>query len=58
MLNSLKKITYIEDEPDIRAITEIALTQIGGFHVCASGAEALAKTPDFDPDHRRAIFPD
>ena len=52
MSNCLKKITYVEDEPDIRAITEIALTQIGGFHldVCASGAEALAKTSDFDPD--------
>ena len=52
MLNSLNKITYIEDEPDIRAITEIALTQIGGFHldVCVSGAEAIARTSDFGPD--------
>ena len=52
MSNCLKKITYVEDEPDIRAITEIALTQIGGFHldVCASGAEALAKTSAFAPD--------
>lgn len=48
----LKKITYVEDEPDIRAVAEIALTTIGGFSldVCCSGTEALSKAPGFQPD--------
>ncbi len=52
MSEELKRLTYIEDEPDIRSITEFALREIGGFQVdvCASGPEALARTPDFGPD--------
>jgi len=52
MSDNLKRITYVEDEPDIRSITEFALTEIGGFNldVCASGAEALERTPRFHPD--------
>jgi two-component system, OmpR family, response regulator len=52
MSEQLERITYVEDEPDIRSITEFALTQLGGFSlsVCASGPEALAATPDFNPD--------
>jgi two-component system, OmpR family, response regulator len=52
MPEKLQRITYIEDEPDIRAITEFALRDLGGFCVdaCASGPEALERTPDFNPD--------
>ena len=52
MTSALKKLTYVEDEPDIRTIAEIALTQIGGFELqtCESGREALDRAPDFKPD--------
>jgi len=40
----LCRILYVEDEPDIRAIAQMALEAVGGFSViaCASGSEALA----------------
>jgi len=52
MSDHLERITYVEDEPDIRSITEFALTEIGGFSldVCASGLEALERMPGFHPD--------
>lgn len=52
MAKQLTRITYVEDEPDIRTVAQIALETVGGFEldVCASGAEALLRTPDFDPD--------
>lgn len=52
MSQQLHRLTYVEDEPDIRAITEFALTEIGGYEldVCASGPEAIERTPDFNPD--------
>jgi CheY-like chemotaxis protein len=52
MSKRLQRLTYVEDEPDIRAITEFALKEIGGFDVdvCTSGPEAIARTPAFAPD--------
>ena len=52
MDSKLNRITYVEDEPDIRAITQIALEQVGGYtlDVCSSGAEAVEKTSQFQPD--------
>lgn len=52
MSKSLERITYVEDEPDIRAVAELALTAVGGFAVdiCASGQEALQKVESFKPD--------
>ncbi len=52
MATSLKRITYVEDEPDIRSLTEFALTKLGGFSldVCGSGLEAIERAPDFHPD--------
>jgi two-component system, OmpR family, response regulator len=46
------RITYVEDEPDIRAITEIALRTIGGFtlDVCVCGRDALERSTGFRPD--------
>ena len=47
MPKTLATILYVEDEPDIRAVAQMALEAVGGFSViaCASGAEALAAAP-------------
>jgi len=49
---TLQNILYVEDEPDIQAVTKIALESIGGFtlEVCNSGQEALAKCENITPD--------
>lgn len=51
MFSELVRITYVEDEVDIREVTEMALTEVGGFEVdcCASGPEALERIPQFKP---------
>ncbi|MBU0726204.1 MAG: response regulator [Alphaproteobacteria bacterium] len=51
-MTGLNRILYVEDEPDIREIGELALVDVAGFEVkaCASGAEALEKGPAFGPD--------
>lgn len=48
----LKKILYVEDEPDIQMIARVALENVGGFEllVCSSGPEAIEKAEDFSPD--------
>jgi CheY-like chemotaxis protein len=52
MSQTLERILYVEDEPDIRAVARLALEQLGGYQVelCSSGAEALEKIPLFNPD--------
>ncbi len=52
MSDELKKILYVEDEPDIQAVAKIALEAVGGFElkVCSSGDEALAAAAAFAPD--------
>jgi two-component system OmpR family response regulator len=49
---SLSRVMYVEDEPDIRAIAKLALEAVGGLVVelCSSGQEALQKAPLFKPD--------
>lgn len=49
---NLHKILYVEDEPDIQAVAKLALETVGGFEleVCSSGAEALQKGPQYNPD--------
>ncbi len=51
-MKALAKILMVEDESDIQAIARLALEAVGGFTVstCASGAEALASGPAFQPD--------
>lgn len=46
------RITYVEDEPDIREIGRISLEDLGGFTVdtCADGYEALSRGAEFQPD--------
>jgi len=48
----LKKILYVEDEPDIQVVAKMALEMLGGFEVksCSSGAEALQAVESFTPD--------
>ena len=40
---SISRVMYVEDDPDIRAIAEIALQDVGGFEIalCESGAVAV-----------------
>ena len=40
---SLNKILYVEDDPDIQIVAQIALEAVGGFDLvsCSSGSEAL-----------------
>ncbi|MDH5355650.1 MAG: response regulator [Gammaproteobacteria bacterium] len=51
-MSELRRILYVEDEPDIRAVTKVALEKIGNFEVkiCASGQEALECAQAFSPD--------
>jgi two-component system OmpR family response regulator len=52
MAHELKRILYVEDEPDIQAVARIALVHVGGFtvEICNSGKEALERGPAFKPD--------
>lgn len=51
-LPNLNKILCIEDEPDIRAITKLALEMVGGITAvtCESGREALRQIAAIAPD--------
>ena len=48
----LKRVLFVEDDPDIQTVARMALEAIGGFTVlgCASGAEALERVEAFAPD--------
>ncbi len=52
MSKELKKIIYVEDEPDLRTIAQLALETVGGFEVMIfeSGEDAVRDTPAFGPD--------
>ena len=51
-MSQIEKILYVEDEPDIQMIAEIALRDVGGFtlEACSSGKEAIEKAEGFKPD--------
>lgn len=51
-MNTLQRILYVEDEPDIQAVAKLALEMVGGFTVkiCSSGEEALREVETFAPD--------
>ncbi|MDH5472872.1 MAG: response regulator [Gammaproteobacteria bacterium] len=51
-MSELKKIMYVEDQPDIQMVAKVALESVGGFDVliCSGGEEALQKVIAFDPD--------
>jgi two-component system OmpR family response regulator len=52
MASTLKRICYVEDEPDIRSIAAFALTEFGHFTVdlCESGKQAIERVAAFRPD--------
>jgi two-component system OmpR family response regulator len=52
MTKPLTRILYVEDEPDIRMVAQMALEAVGGFTViaCASGQEALDAAPGASAD--------
>lgn len=49
---SLQKILFVEDDPDIQMVAQLALEAVGGYTVqmCSSGMEALAVAEQFAPD--------
>jgi CheY-like chemotaxis protein len=51
-VSQLKKILYIDDQPDIQIIVDYALKTISHYDVklCSSGEQALAEISVFQPD--------
>ena len=51
MVETLRKLAYVEDEADIRTIAQMALQMMGGYEVAlyASGEEALQQLPQDIP---------
>ncbi|MDH5393004.1 MAG: response regulator [Gammaproteobacteria bacterium] len=51
-MNELKRILYVEDQPDIRAVSKVALEKVGGFElqICSGGEEAVATAVAFEPE--------
>jgi CheY-like chemotaxis protein len=49
---TLRRILFVEDDPDIQVIATMALEAVGGFSVlaCGSGPEAVERLPAFSPD--------
>lgn len=48
----LRRILFVEDDPDIRTVATMALEAVGGFSVlaCDSGARAIGEASAFGPD--------
>jgi len=48
----LKRIMYVDDDPDLQRIVQLGLERGGGFtvKVCGSGEEAIREIPGFQPD--------
>lgn len=51
-MNTLLRVLYVEDEPDIQAVARVALEVVGGLviKICSSGEEALREAAEFAPD--------
>ena len=47
----LKRIAYVEDDPDIREVAQIALKMVGGYELSTfiSGQQALVHIPTLQP---------
>lgn len=50
--SELRRILFVEDDPDIRMVATMALEAVGGFSVlaCDSGDRAVKEAPAFSPD--------
>lgn len=48
----LRTLLYVDDEPDVREIVQMALGLVEDFtvHTCETGERALALLPDLKPD--------
>lgn len=48
----LSLVLYVEDDPDIQTVAQMALEMVGGFtlRTCSSGSEALLAAADCKPD--------
>ena len=48
----LNRILYVEDDDDIRQVSQVALEDVGGYEVklCESGQRALDTVTSFNPD--------
>jgi two-component system OmpR family response regulator len=48
----LRRILFVEDDPDIQVVATMALESLGGFSVlaCRSGAEAVSRFAAYAPD--------
>ena len=51
-MSALQRVLYVEDEPSIQAVAQLALEAVGGFtvKVCSSGEAALEEVVGFGPD--------
>ena len=51
-MSELKRILYVEDDPDIQMVARMALEVVGGFtlNTCSSGREAVQAAAGFAPD--------
>lgn len=52
MSGELRRVLCVEDEPDIRAVLEVALVDVGGLEVelCERGSVAVERARAFRPD--------
>ena len=52
MTGWLRRISYVDDDGDIRAVAKLALEDVAGYQVqlLSNGTDALSLIPDFDPD--------
>jgi two-component system, OmpR family, response regulator len=50
-MNTLQRVLYVEDEPDIQAVARLALEAVGGLtvQICSSGEEAVRQAPVYLP---------
>ncbi|MDP3534732.1 MAG: response regulator [Halomonas sp.] len=50
-MDTLVKVMYVEDDPDIRDIASMALEDVGGLtaKICESGEQALKEVGEFTP---------
>ncbi|ATH79571.1 MULTISPECIES: response regulator [unclassified Halomonas] len=51
-MSVLERVLYVEDDPDIQTVAQLALEVVGGLtvKVCSSGEQALAEAEAFAPD--------
>ena len=50
-MRELRRILFVEDDPDICEVAQLALETVGGFKIeaCSSGQEAIARGQAFAP---------